>query len=120
MRKEKGRVWFAEATWRKKVEEKNSDRKSNAARGSKLRTQWVRVLVKLEERLEMVTGHTDALWEVFCLKGGSAVWNASCRRPQNQGFDLFENRHHMVCCTDGNDPVLFLSSAFLWTSLAMW
>jgi len=52
-----------------KVEDKSSDRKSNAAKGSKSRTQRVRLLVRLEERLEMVTGHTDALWEVFCLNG---------------------------------------------------
>ena len=34
-----------------------------------MRMQWVRVLVRLEERLEMVTGHTDAFWEMFYLKG---------------------------------------------------
>lgn len=118
--KEKRRLWFAEATWRKKVRGEKQWSEVQCCQGSKLRTQWVRVLVRLEERLEVVTGHTDALWEVFCLEGGQQHGMLAAGDHRIKGFRFVENRHHMVCCIILAIQCCFSPPAFSWTSLAMW
>ena len=67
-RKKKRRLWCCRSHVEKEGRGKESDQLSNAAEESNLRTQWSSVLVRLEDRLEVMTVDIDALWEVFCLK----------------------------------------------------